>query len=25
VLHQDRHFDRLSEALAFESVALPRQ
>jgi len=25
VLHLDGHFDRLSEALAFESVALPRQ
>jgi len=25
VLHLDRHFDRLSEARAFESVALPRQ
>jgi predicted nucleic acid-binding protein len=25
VLHLDRHFDRLSEALAFQSVALPRQ
>ncbi len=24
VLHQDRHFDRLREALAFESVALHR-
>jgi len=25
VLHHDTHFARLSEALAFESVALPRQ
>jgi len=25
VLHLYRHFDRLSQALAFESVALPRQ
>jgi hypothetical protein len=23
VLHRDVHFDRLAEALAFESVALP--